>query len=54
MSDAATAHLRAADPVMAALIDRVGPLGEPSRPSTRPNPGEHYAGLLRAIVGQQL
>jgi len=54
MSDAASAHLRAADPVMAALIDRVGELPEPSRPSTRPNPGEHYAGLLRAIVGQQL
>jgi DNA-3-methyladenine glycosylase II len=54
MTDAASAHLRAADPVMAALIDRVGELPEPSRPSTRPNPGEHYAGLLRAIVGQQL
>jgi DNA-3-methyladenine glycosylase II len=54
MSDAASAHLRAVDPVMAALIDRVGELPEPSRPSTRPNPGEHYAGLLRAIVGQQL
>ena len=54
MTDAASAHLRAADPVMAALIDRVGELPEPSRPSTRPTPGEHYAGLLRAIVGQQL
>jgi DNA-3-methyladenine glycosylase II len=54
MSDGASAHLRAVDPVMAALIDRVGELPEPSRPSTRPNPGEHYAGLLRAIVGQQL
>jgi DNA-3-methyladenine glycosylase II len=53
-TDAASAHLRAADPVLAALIDRVGALPQTSRPSSRPSPGEHYAGLLRAIVGQQL
>jgi DNA-3-methyladenine glycosylase II len=53
-TDGASAHLRAADPVMAALIDRVGALPQTSRPSSRPRPGEHYAGLLRAIVGQQL
>lgn len=45
--------LRAADPVLARLIDRVGaprPLAAPDRPA----PGEHYASLVRAIVGQQL
>jgi DNA-3-methyladenine glycosylase II len=54
MSDPARAHLRAADPVLAALIDRVGPLPSTPPPPTRPTPGEYYAGLLRAIVGQQL
>ncbi len=53
MSAAATRKLRAADPVLAALIDRVGPL-PPHRRADRPDPGEHYAGLVRTIVGQQL
>jgi DNA-3-methyladenine glycosylase II len=52
-TDAATAHLRAADPVLGALIDRLAPLPARPRPS-RPKPGEHYAGLVRTIVGQQL
>jgi DNA-3-methyladenine glycosylase II len=45
---AADAQLRAADPVLAALIDRQGPLPEP------PARGDHYGALVRAIVGQQL
>jgi DNA-3-methyladenine glycosylase II len=54
MTDAASAHLRAADPVLGALIDRVGALAPRTRPANRPTPGEHYAGLVRTIVGQQL
>ena len=53
MSAAAERHLRAADPVLGALIDRVGKLPARRRPD-RPGPGEHYAGLVRTIVGQQL
>jgi DNA-3-methyladenine glycosylase II len=53
MADAASRHLRAADPVLGALIDRLGTV--PARRRTdRPTPGEHYAGLVRTIVGQQL
>jgi DNA-3-methyladenine glycosylase II len=40
--------LRAADPVMARLVEENG---EPDR--WRP-PGDHYAALVRSIVGQQL
>jgi DNA-3-methyladenine glycosylase II len=51
--DAALAHLRAADPVLARLIERHGaPPAE--RDPSRPPPGEHYAALVRSIVGQQL
>lgn len=46
--DRAVTHLRTADPVMAALIEAIGPL-EP-RP---PRPG-HFEALCRAIVYQQL
>jgi len=53
MSAAATRRLRAADPVLGELIDRVGPLPAHRR-RDRPGPGEHYAGLVRTIVGQQL
>jgi DNA-3-methyladenine glycosylase II len=42
-------HLRAADPVLARLLDEVG---EPDRDG-RPRP-DHYAALVRSIVGQQL
>jgi DNA-3-methyladenine glycosylase II len=53
VSAAAVRRLRAADPVLAAVIDRVGPIPS-SRRRDRPGPGEHYAGLVRTIVGQQL
>jgi DNA-3-methyladenine glycosylase II len=45
--------LRAADPVLAALIDAVGDAALAPRPD-RPPPGEHYAALVRTIAGQQL
>lgn len=48
--DAAAAHLRAADPVMARLLDELeDPLAEDDS-----RDGDHYAALIRAIVGQQL
>jgi DNA-3-methyladenine glycosylase II len=49
---AALDALRHADPVMAALIDRLGPdsLGDPRRGRT----GDHYGSLIRSIVGQQV
>jgi DNA-3-methyladenine glycosylase II len=50
--DPAVAHLRAADPVMAALIERLGPLSLADRRRGRPD--DAYGSLLRAIVGQQL
>ena len=47
------AHLRAADPVMARLIDDLGgPL--PLEPDGRGRPADHYGALVRAIAGQQL
>ena len=49
----AAAHLRAADPVLARLLDEHGP-PELRRDPSRPAPGDHYGALLRAIVGQQL
>src|SRR3954468_20483154 len=52
MTAAATQYLRAADPVLRALIDRVGPLDEEAR--RRGRPADAYGALLRAIVGQQL
>lgn len=45
--------LAAADPVMARLIARIGPLSVAKRRRGRP-PGDAYGALLRAIVGQQL
>jgi DNA-3-methyladenine glycosylase II len=45
---AALEHLRAADPVLARLLDEHGP------PEPRPPFGDAYAALVRAIVGQQL
>jgi len=49
----AFAHLRAANPVLARLLEAHGepPLG---RDPSRPAPGDHYAALVRSIVGQQL
>jgi DNA-3-methyladenine glycosylase II len=45
-------HLSAADPVLAKLIAAAGPL--PNTREGRPDPGDHYGALVRAIVGQQL
>jgi DNA-3-methyladenine glycosylase II len=50
---AAIAHLRAADDVLAAIIDEVGGaagLGD----RRRGRPADHYGALVRSIVGQQL
>jgi DNA-3-methyladenine glycosylase II len=49
---AAIAHLRAADPVLGALIDDIGPQNVDERPSDLPT--DHYGSLARAIIGQQL
>ncbi len=46
------AHLRAADPVLAQLIDSVGSLGDMR--DSRPHPDDHYGALVRSITGQQL
>ena len=46
-ADAALAHLRRADPVLAAVIERVGPFAMSYRPPT-------FETLARAIVFQQL
>jgi DNA-3-methyladenine glycosylase II len=46
-------HLAAADPVMAALIDRFGELSVEARRRRRP-PLDAYGTLLRSVVGQQL
>ncbi|MGP0101823.1 MAG: DNA-3-methyladenine glycosylase family protein [Solirubrobacteraceae bacterium] len=48
----ATAQLRAADPVLAELIEAIGPLGD-SRDG-RPDLDDHYGALVRSITGQQL
>ncbi|MBA3420875.1 MAG: DNA-3-methyladenine glycosylase 2 family protein, partial [Thermoleophilaceae bacterium] len=50
--DAAVEHLRRSDPVMGALVDRIGPLSLEDR--RRGRPADPYGALLRAIVGQQL
>ncbi len=50
---AGVAHLRAADPVMAEIIDEVGLERVDERLSTRRS-ADHYGALVRAIVGQQL
>jgi 3-methyladenine DNA glycosylase/8-oxoguanine DNA glycosylase len=46
------APLRRSDPVLAALIDSVGPLGDAR--AGRPDPEDHYGALVRTIAGQQL
>ena len=48
----ALAELSAADPVLGELIAATGPL--PDAREGRPEPGDHYGALVRAIVGQQL
>lgn len=46
------ARLRAADPVLGALIDAIGPDGLGDARAGRPD--DDYGALVRAIVGQQL
>jgi DNA-3-methyladenine glycosylase II len=51
VSAAGAAHLRAADPVLAKIVEQYGPLDlVPEHRRGR----EHYAALVRSIVGQQL
>lgn len=50
----AVTHLRAADPVMAGIIDRVGPPLLGARTDRGGPARDHYGALVRAIVGQQL
>jgi DNA-3-methyladenine glycosylase II len=52
LSKRGLAHLRAADPVLAQLIDSVGSLGDMR--DGRPDPDDHYGALVRSITGQQL
>jgi DNA-3-methyladenine glycosylase II len=52
-SGRAVAHLRGADPVLAQLIDELGPDGLGDVRRGRP-PTDHYGALVRSIVGQQL
>lgn len=56
MSAAAREALAAADPVMAALIERIGPIDLASRLRRRreERPNDAYGALLRTIIGQQL
>jgi DNA-3-methyladenine glycosylase II len=49
---AGLAHLRRSDPVLAALIDSVGSLGDLR--AGRPARDDHYGTLVRTITGQQL
>lgn len=49
MSRKALKHLRAADPALAAIIDRVGPFTLKPRAD-----GTHFDHVVRSIVGQQL
>jgi len=48
----ALAHLNAGDPVLAAIIEATGTLGDAR--AGRPEREDHYGALARAIVGQQL
>jgi DNA-3-methyladenine glycosylase II len=52
--DPATAHLRRADPLLGELIDRLGASVSPLDERRSRRPSDHYAGLVRTIVGQQL
>jgi DNA-3-methyladenine glycosylase II len=56
VSAAARRKLAAADPTMAALIERIGKIDIATRLSRRSEerPADAYGALLRAIVGQQL
>jgi DNA-3-methyladenine glycosylase II len=52
--DPALTHLRAADPILGALIDRLAPTVPPLELRRSRRPRDHYAGLVRTICGQQL
>ncbi|HYP55449.1 MAG TPA: DNA-3-methyladenine glycosylase [Solirubrobacterales bacterium] len=56
MSARARKKLAGADPTMAALIERIGPIDIATRLKRRSEerPADAYGALLRAIVGQQL
>jgi DNA-3-methyladenine glycosylase II len=56
VSARARKHLAGADPTMAALIERIGPIDIATRLKRRSEerPADAYGALLRAIVGQQL
>ena len=56
LSAKARKALAAADPTMAALIERIGPIDIATRLQRRKEerPNDAYGALLRAIVGQQL
>jgi DNA-3-methyladenine glycosylase II len=54
-ADEGIAHLRAADAVLAAVIDGVGTLpADEDDAASRERPDDHYGALVRSIVGQQL
>lgn len=53
-ADPAIAHLRAADRILGALIDRLLSTVPPLELRRKLRPQEHYAGLVRTICGQQL
>lgn len=50
----ALAHLRSADPVLGALIDRLDGRVDTIEVRRGRRPADYYAGLVRTIVGQQL
>lgn len=52
MDESAVEHLRAADPALRDIIDRLGPEGLGDPRAGRPT--DHYGALVRSIVGQQL
>src|ERR1044072_8291705 len=54
MSKRAIAHLAAADPVMAGLVQRLGELSVGARRRRRTLPVDAYGMLLRSVIGQQL
>jgi DNA-3-methyladenine glycosylase II len=53
-AETAVAHLRAVDPVLGELIDRLAATVTPLEQRRSRRPQDHYAGLVRTIVGQQL
>jgi DNA-3-methyladenine glycosylase II len=54
VSDDTSRQLRAADPVLGALIERLEPTITPLETRRQRRPQDYYAGLVRTICGQQL